>query len=94
MFQGDLYEKNIKNNWNFVNNTNNYWNRRISFYIIQKNMDRTINEIEIGTKQYINPSKEIKIKGTDDTIMITKKLKMNLQKQLMALLCQILIIGW
>ena len=35
----------------------------------------TVSELEINTKQFINQLEKIKIKGTDDTIMITERVK-------------------
>ena len=35
----------------------------------------TVSEIELNSKQYINQLEKVKIKGTNDTIMITKKVK-------------------
>ena len=35
----------------------------------------TVSEIELNSKQYINQFEIVKIKGTNDTIMITKKVK-------------------
>ena len=42
-----------------------------------KNADSTTStsEIQLNSKQYINQLEKIKIKGTNDTIMITKKVK-------------------
>ena len=39
------------------------------------NSTPAISEIELNSKQYINQLEKIKIKGTNDTIMITKKVK-------------------
>ena len=39
------------------------------------NSTPAIYEIELNSKQYINQLEKIKIKGTNDTIMITKKVK-------------------
>ena len=35
----------------------------------------TVSEIELNSKQYINQLEKVGIKGTNDTIMITKKVK-------------------
>ena len=35
----------------------------------------TLTQIELNSKQYINQLEKIKIKGTDDTFMITEKVK-------------------
>ena len=35
----------------------------------------TVSEIELNSKLYINQLEKVKIKGTNDTIMITKKVK-------------------
>ena len=39
------------------------------------NLIPTVSEIELNSKQYINQLEKVKIKGTNDTIMITKKVK-------------------
>ncbi len=36
----------------------------------------TVSEIELNSKQYINQLEKVKIKGTNDTIMITKQVKL------------------
>ena len=35
----------------------------------------TVSEIELNSKQYINQLEKVRIKGTNDTIIITKKVK-------------------
>ena len=40
----------------------------------------TVSEIELNSKQYINQLEKIKIKGTNDTIMITKNVKWEVPK--------------
>lgn len=42
---------------------------------IEDNSKPTVSEISLNTKQYINQLEKIKIKGTNDSIMITKKVK-------------------
>ena len=44
------------------------------------NSTPAISEIELNSKQYINQLEKIKIKGTNDTIMITKKVKWEVPK--------------
>lgn len=39
------------------------------------NLIPTVSEIELNSKLYINQLEKVKIKGTNDTIMITKKVK-------------------
>lgn len=41
----------------------------------------TVSEIELNSKQYINQLEKIIIKGTDDTIMINKKVKWEAPEQ-------------
>ena len=36
---------------------------------------QTVSQIEINSKQFINQLEKVKIKGTDDTIMITERFK-------------------
>ena len=56
----------------------------IVFTIINKQEDKkgdngnpipTVSEIELNSKQYINQLEKIKIKGTNDTLTITKQVK-------------------
>lgn len=39
------------------------------------NLIPTVSEIELNSKLYINQLEKVKIRGTNDTIMITKKVK-------------------
>ena len=42
---------------------------------VKSNTITTVSEIELNTSQYINQLEKIKINGTDDTIMITERVK-------------------
>ena len=42
---------------------------------VKSNTITTVSELDINTKQYINQLEKIKIKGTDDTIIITERVK-------------------
>ena len=39
------------------------------------NLKTTVSEIELNSKQYINQLEKVKIKGTNDTLAITKQVK-------------------
>lgn len=42
---------------------------------VDSNPKQTVSEISLNTKQFINQLENVKIKGTNDSVMITKKVK-------------------